>query len=424
MPQLVSIPNDPGVNILNAIDKFNTDIVTAINSIVIPSGGGLVSITYADLMTAIGGSTLIPGSFYVVTDRGDVALILQAVSANQLAVNGTRIMLCPRTYETTIDTFGNHWIGIWHAGLTPLNNQLAIWGGQVWQNVAGNVGTATDDVTLSADWTLIPKATFANNEYIQMVFGCQYDWTNDYVVKQWDNDGNVFVYNLDIDSFNNCDISDWNIKSIGTIMKSNSCRGIYNNITPEIYMNNNMGVIKNNIITDGITNNLNNGYISDNSNISEISYNSNASNINNNSNNGTIINNSNMGDIVSNSNNNSIDNNNNSGHISYNSNQGIIASNFNSGEISNNTNNGVIQYNNNIGNIDNNTFNVGDIMYNSNVGNISTNDNLGHIQYNKNNGNVENCSSGVITVHIQYNTNNGNISGVYAVDVTDPIVNK
>jgi hypothetical protein len=126
------------------------------------SSAGIVSTTYADLQAAITAKTLIPGTIYQITDRGDVSLFFQAISTNQLATDGVRVMLCPSTYKTILDVYGNNWLGIWNAALTPVANDLVIWGGQVWKNVAGAVGVATDDVTLNAAWTLVTKAGFAN----------------------------------------------------------------------------------------------------------------------------------------------------------------------------------------------------------------------------------------------------------------------
>jgi hypothetical protein len=293
-------PQDASIIILDSIKKAKTDIVNAINAIVVSGGAGLISITYANLMLKIAGSTLSPGSFYKITDRGDVCLIFQAISTNQLAVDGIRVMLCPTTYATVLDTFGNNWLGIWQPTLTPAVDDLVIWGGIVWHNATGNVGTAVNDIALSNDWQQWSKTAWFNHEYIEMVFGCQYDWINDYVIKQWDNNDNVFVYNSDQDTYNNCDISDWNWATNGYGFYSNHCRGVYNN--------SNKGGITDNFNSSTIYNNANNGVISTNANNSEVANNSNNGDIYNNFNNGIIENNSNLGNIINNANNGSISN--------------------------------------------------------------------------------------------------------------------
>jgi hypothetical protein len=54
-------------------------------------GASITDITYADMQTAIGDSTLTPGQFYNITDAGgtDFGFICQAVKANEITVNGT-----------------------------------------------------------------------------------------------------------------------------------------------------------------------------------------------------------------------------------------------------------------------------------------------------------------------------------------------
>lgn len=59
----------------------------------------------------------------------DNGLILTALANNVVENYGYRIMLCPRTYKTTTDLFGNNWLGVWQSTLTPSINDLVIWGG-------------------------------------------------------------------------------------------------------------------------------------------------------------------------------------------------------------------------------------------------------------------------------------------------------
>ncbi len=392
------------------------------------SSAGIQDITYSNLIAAISGGTLVPGTLYRITDRGDMALYFRAVSANKLEVDGVRIMLCPAVYDITLDAYSNNWIGIWKSTLTPVANDLVIWGGKVWKNNAGNVGATMDDITLNSEWTLITKAGFTNHEYVQMVFGCHYSWTNDFVTKQWDNHDNVFVYDNNFDSYNNCDISDWNWSYNGArTFYSNHCRGVYNNDIVGIYeisMNSNNGVIKNNFAPlHFIIDNNNNGNISGNSCSSTISGNSCSGGIEDNSNLGEIRNNSNKGVISTNTNSGSIEANTNGSYIQSNSNSGDILRNSNNERILNNSNSDAIQWNSNSGSIDGNS-NEGYIQLNNNRGDINGNTNLGIIEINSNNGGIINCSSGANPCDIFHNINNGNISGTYSANVSDPVVDK
>jgi hypothetical protein len=421
----------------------------------------IVETTYADLQTLIAASGLTAGTFYKVTDRGDRWIMFQAVSTSKLAEDGVRLMLCPADYAIETDAYSNVWLGVWNASLTPSSNNLVIWGGLVWRSQQGNIGTAIDDVTLSADWVVIPKDSFANHEYIEMLFGCQYDFTNDCFVKQWDNKNNIITYSLTEDSYNGCNITDWNYATSGYRFESNSAHSIFNNSisgdiafntsflicnnksnVTSISYNNVPNIINNNNVGDIITNfglfeiwdNTNAGGIYGNHVISQIYSNSNTGaiydnycyDISSNENTGYISNNYNNGSISLNSNGGDIINNSNNGSISSNSNSGMsgdISYNTNLGDINENSNAGLISYNSNSSIISTNTNN-GYINYNNNLGVIEGNSNDGYISHNNNSGGIYSCSSGEDSCSIYYNINNGYISGTFAADVSDAEVNK
>ncbi|MBN2814839.1 MAG: hypothetical protein JXQ80_12230 [Bacteroidales bacterium] len=330
----------------------------------------IIETTYSALMSLISTDSLQAGSFYKVTDRGDRWLLFQAVSTNQMAPEGFRLMLCPATYAVGADAFSNNWIGVRNETKTALVNDLAIWGGKVWKNLTGDIGITDDDITLdSTNWAEIPKASFSNHEYIEMLFVCQYDWINDYVVSQFDSDGNTAFYNADHDSYNNCDITDWNWGTSGYLFFGNKVRGCYNN--------SNAGDIYSNTCDEYISHNYNNGGIYENHCLS----------ISENRNNGEIYGNI-CGDILTNSNNESIANNllPKNSHIRNNSNAGAIAQNKNNGSIEQNSH-------------------------------------LGAILHNLNNGDIINVSS-TDPISVFYNVNNGMISGFKTNNVEDTTVDK
>jgi hypothetical protein len=256
----------------------------------------IIEITYTNLMAAISGSDLIPGMFYKITDRGDRWLLFQAVSTNQLATDGQRLMLCAADYAIETDSYGNNWIGVWNDTKSVVADDLTIWGGLAWKNLTGAIGTASDNITLDAtNWEVIPKASFTNNEYTEMLFGVQYDWVNDYAVKQWDNKGNI-ITNFGF-AYNTCDCTDWNYETSGAKFSNNICFGCYNNISSEITFNLVGEVICDNIVPDGI---YNNNVISVSNNIvTEIYDNANNGVINLNNFVGSIYNNINNGNIAS-----------------------------------------------------------------------------------------------------------------------------
>lgn len=430
-------------------------------------GGGSVSFnskTYAEMQALIAGSGLTPGSFYKITDRGDLGIILQAISSNQLSEEGVRLMLCPSFYGTGNPGDGSNWIGVWDNTKSVLVNDYAVWGGMVWQNTSGNIGGADNDTTLSAlDWVVVAKAI--NNQYTEKTFGVLYDFANDWICKQWDDGGNVLgvdfnTYNtispiLGI-NFNYCDVSDWNMLAGNAgLFQDNECFGIYNNTSSSIYGNkllmqspnfsvggaiydNNCSEIGGNICNGEIARNAmnggiiiynsNNGIIADNT-CGEISYNSNngyiqangdnitGEQISRNSNNGYIGQNQSMATLNGNSNNGNIYQNhfNGGGDLSNNSNSGdintntvsVINGNKNAGGIADNTGStSSILNNSNIGFINNN--NVNNIFRNTNVGGITANTVTTEISDNSNVGEISNNSN---TGTITNNENNGSISG-------------
>jgi len=385
-----------------------------------------LELTYAQAVAAMAAEELVPGSLYKITDRGDRGIFLPAISTSAFSQQGTRIMLCPATYET-----GNGWLGIWQDALEPAIGDLVIWGGHVWKNLTGAVGApAVDwsDITLDdVNWELVSKSDFSDDEYREHLFGIVYDFKNDWIVKQFDvfdnelgdtKDDSIFLKQV-------VDYCDWNqfIQFPG-LFSNNKCKALFNNNSNGISSNyirsssitgnivamifdnicpygikyNKAEVISSNVVEE-ISNNeagiieYNNisGCIDSNSIIGyNIEYNSNA---------GSILNNSNAGHILANS---------NAGDISDNSNTGEISNNSNSGAISNNSNAGNIMKNSNLGTIGSNS-NTDDIVNNTNAGFIEMNDNAGVISYNSNAGNIYNNESTILG--ILHNSNSGDISG-------------
>lgn len=336
-------------------------------------GGGITNITYANLLTAISGSTLTAGATYKITDRGDSGLYFQAISTNQLSKTGLRNMLCPSFYGTGASG-GKTWIGVWNETKNPNIGDLTIWGGLVWESLTGNIGTADSDIALDAvNWVVVDKSSFSNSEYVEKLFGVSYDVTNDWIERQWDGKGNVFgidfaTEQIELKGFNMCDISDWNFSSGGGQFYNNKATGCFNNSCTNIISNTVFRVISNNRNTSSIVDNWVGGEITDNSNT------------------------------------------------------GIIQDNFIMINIEENSNSGAIRYNR-CENLEGNS-NGGHIERNVMSGHIEENSNVGIISWNMNNGHIESCDSGEDPCDIHHNINNGDISGTFAADVLDTIVNK
>jgi len=236
---------------------------------------------YADAATLVSTSSLKVGNIYSLTDVG---ISIMAVKPNKFSICGVREM---RIVKNLYYTPAAGVLGVWKATLTPAATNVAIWGGKVWTNNAGAVGTATSDESLSAAWTVVANT---DNTYYEDKFFCvKYIFSTGVVVEQRDDRGNVV--------FSNINITDWgNIN----IKRNYSTDGIFNNANGfEIADNSNFGAIKAN---------TNNGLISRNSNVGIISDNSCDDSIYNNSNIGSIQNMSNAGAVYNNSNNGYIQN--------------------------------------------------------------------------------------------------------------------
>lgn len=271
-------------------------------------------VTRAELETIVSNSGLVKGAMYKITDRGDLGLWFEAVSETELNPEGVRKMLVPAYYGLITDEFGNSWRGIWHQdneavyGGTIEIGDLVVFNGLVWRSLTGDLGTEPDGDVVN--WELVPKTSFTNNEYIPMVFGVIYDYENDWISLQWDDNNNFFgtAYYSDwlggVPTYNPVDYSDWNLGNNGQLnpghFYNNRAVGIWNTIAMgqeddhvAIFGNHlTEGAIYNNIVSNWIYNNripediANNGrYIL----VAEPDPNQYISNIRFNSNNGAIV---------------------------------------------------------------------------------------------------------------------------------------
>jgi hypothetical protein len=389
------------------IDKTSGAVVKAATSLF----GGFIEITKDAADDSITANSLSVGATYKITDRGDRGIFLIAISDHEFSRQGLRKMLCPAYYG--VGSFGGEeWIGVWNSTNDPDVDDLTIWGGLVWKSLTGSVGTATDNFSLDGtNWVVIPKASFSNNEYIEMEFTVWYDYTNDWIERQSDGKDNVLGADYALAAYlslteNPVDVSDWNMESSGahlfynnhviSVSNNSNVEGIWVNAGGEITANSNAGAIDNNQTAWGITNNSNNGSISfnktasigTNTNDGQIYYNQVSDGITENANTGVIINNT-ATQIFGNT-----------------SPATDIRDNYVPGQINGNSNNGSIERNMNTGSVANNSTN-------------------GYIRDNKNNGNIESNTQTSGTTNIFKNINNGNISSTgRTTDITDTVVNK
>lgn len=216
---------------------------------VISGGGVVIEKTKAEFLALASGGTLTYPATYKITDieNGLFVNTLNSSSYSQLC---TLSLNCPKTYETTtVD--GNVWKGIWRASKTANINDLFIWGGVVWKNLTGNIGTATDLVTLDAtNWEYIDRNNFSNNEYIPLSLICFYNFEQGWVNYLQDEHSNIIgvdwhsnqEYGL---AYNPALHTDWNVMTSGVIFSNNQLFFIANNLA-NVVSNKTNGFIYNN----------------------------------------------------------------------------------------------------------------------------------------------------------------------------------
>ena len=370
-------------------------VITKEQLLEIPQGGGTtgesyIAVTKTQLDTYITNSTLKPGVLYGITEAerwmllGDSTdtLYLRAISTNQLETKGTGKFFVPK-YDQTLQGYGI-WQGeVYAAFPTTVTEPVyavddtVIWGGKLWKNLTGLLGSKIDIYTLSEDWEVIP---FDEVNYNVRFDKIEYDYQNDMIIYRKDNNGNeistsyqdwtIKEYNFGSNPLN---YSLWNSLKIyqwGNEFDSNLNKGCGLNIVTNSILEclNTCGNIHSNVLNNGNihSNVLNNGNI--HSNVLEWGY----ITYNTLENGGYIDSNTlNIGQFSSNTL--------NSGQMSSNTlNNGIISSNtLNGGLISSNTLDG--------GNINSNTLDGGQMSYNTfNSGYITNNtlENSGNISYN------------------------------------------
>jgi len=303
--------------------------------------------TYSEMTALIAASQLDLALSYLITDRGDRGLLFRAAAPNRLENDGLRYMLCPAYYNKRTDSHGNEWIGnydysfgnyfyinltlAFQAGekvigsngaigfissddgssltfktidgsfydgevitgfvsgatatldftTTPVSiGILAIYNAEVYKNVTG----INDGIDVGVNWQKIPKSSFSNNEYIELIFNITYDFLNDWITYQCDlfsNKGGVsYMYSINHSlTYNPVDIYDWNLANFiemtnndcylisnnvgATLISKNSCEEISYNKGSVILRNRIPSVISGNITTS-ISDCTNNGSISNN----------------------------------------------------------------------------------------------------------------------------------------------------------------
>lgn len=174
------------------------------------AGGSYESITYVEALELVESATLDPGKLYRITgvhknkaevtipvlyDDGNnsgTTIYLTALTTSEFSTEGWGEFYNPKYDQATygaVDGTGVYLYNIWDgdnpdAGVTPSYDidRKIIWGGYVWTNTTGSLGTATSVVELEGtDWTKVAYNTIDYNFVIDYI---EYDWANDWILRR------------------------------------------------------------------------------------------------------------------------------------------------------------------------------------------------------------------------------------------------
>lgn len=198
------------------------------------AGGGspYEELTYAAAAALVLAETVEPGKLYKITDRGDAGIFVWGDTTTSFYSHGIRKMLIPEHYDA--ETVG---FAVWHEGYSPVPGEYITYCGNVYLSISGVLGTrsSTDSVVSTLDntnWTVLAKdeSEVALGRLRVKFFEIEYDFTNDWIYKQWDEFGNTVGvdYNDPIASNGNpVDYTDW-----GLVNRITGTTSVRNNICP------------------------------------------------------------------------------------------------------------------------------------------------------------------------------------------------
>lgn len=224
-----------------------TNVGSAVSVFIQPS---VISITYAQLQTAITNSTLIAGQMYSVsnaifiqTTNETTAVYLVATSTNTISGSGQGYFL-NADYQGTGNYSGVSGfvaqLGIWKGSLTPVIGNVVIWNNFHYVNISGN---NTQPDLNPTDWTQLTKSN--TNGYIVEICDIEYSVNTNSILQRNDLRENIVQNN--IATYLTLGVECFQYFQWG----SNNCKS--NNVTSEgaIKNSNNLGSVSSNVVCSG-----------------------------------------------------------------------------------------------------------------------------------------------------------------------------
>ncbi len=158
-------------------------------TVVTISGGGIISLTNAQMLNLINTSTVVAGQFYLITDcpNADEGVIVQGVKTNAVnTVQGNGIFL-----NADYQKVGNYSgvvgfvsaLGLWSNDIVPVvAGNTVVWNNRNYVNLTGAWGSVPD--LDAVNWALLPKST--TNGYIREVDFIKYNVYTNLIVHRAD----------------------------------------------------------------------------------------------------------------------------------------------------------------------------------------------------------------------------------------------
>jgi hypothetical protein len=123
----------------------------------------------------------------IIADNGSTGTLFATIDSNKFISSAVTWLTATAITGLTSSAKANI------SGITVKTYNVgntAIWGGKLWTNITGNIGTSLNSLSLNTDWSAV---TYNTTDYNLVADAIQYDYDNDTITKRADAYGNVVV---------------------------------------------------------------------------------------------------------------------------------------------------------------------------------------------------------------------------------------
>ena len=149
-----------------------------------------ILITYSGLSTLLNTNALVPGANYLITDRADNGIVIQAIDTNRLSIKANAIFYVPDFQNTLALNI----LGVWDSLLVTPINSASIFNGLVYKNITG-INTASNPSVDTTNWVVQLKTIIGFPYYVKEIDEIHYNFVLDSILKRTDKRNNT-VYNF------------------------------------------------------------------------------------------------------------------------------------------------------------------------------------------------------------------------------------